>query len=252
MGAASAIDTAMLRRRDLLATAAWLAVSGLSAQARVISGGLPWMPNAGDPPEPARPGPWLYFNADEARAVEALADRIIPPDPQTPGGKDSGCAVYLDRQMAGSYGHNEGHYNRPPFMPGNKQQGPQSKDGPAAMYRKALAALDRYCRAQHGGKSFAELGDSDKDRTLTDLESGKAKLDGTDGRVFVDHLIKDIEEGFFADPIYGGNRDMVSWKMIGFPGARYNYLDWIDRHNERYPLPPVSLAGRAEWTPGSK
>jgi gluconate 2-dehydrogenase gamma chain len=42
---------------------------------------------------------------------------------------------------------------------------------------------------------------------------------------------------------------MVSWKMIGFPGARYNYLDWIDRHNERYPLPPVSLTGRIDWTP---
>jgi gluconate 2-dehydrogenase gamma chain len=50
-------------------------------------------------------------------------------------------------------------------------------------------------------------------------------------------------------PIYGGNRDMVSWKMIGFPGARYNYLDWIDRHNERYPFPPVSLVGRIDWTP---
>ena len=50
-----------------------------------------------------------------------------------------------------------------------------------------------------------------------------------------------MQTGFFADPIYGGNRDMVAWKMIGFPGARYNYLDWIDRHNERFPLPPVSI-----------
>ena len=33
---------------------------------------------------------------------------------------------------------------------------------------------------------------------------------------------------------------MAAWKMIGFPGARYNYLDWIDRHNERYPLPPLN------------
>ena len=42
---------------------------------------------------------------------------------------------------------------------------------------------------------------------------------------------------------------MVGWKMIGFPGVRYNYLDWIDRHNERFPLPPVGMSGRAEWTP---
>jgi gluconate 2-dehydrogenase gamma chain len=239
----------MLRRRDFLASTAWLVFSGVSAHARIISGRLPWEPNAGDPPKSVRPGAWFYFTTDEARTVEALADRIIPPDPQWAGGKDSGCAVYLDRQLAGPYGRNDGHYNRPPFVPGAKQQGVQSKDGPAEMYRKALAALDQYCRAQHGGKSFAELGDNDKDQLLKDLEGGNAKLEGADGRVFVDHLIKDIQEGWFADPIYGGNRDMVSWKMIGFPGARYNYLDWIDRHNEPYPLPPVSITGRADWTP---
>ncbi|MBV9727128.1 MAG: gluconate 2-dehydrogenase subunit 3 family protein, partial [Gammaproteobacteria bacterium] len=50
---------------------------------------------------------------------------------------------------------------------------------------------------------------------------------------------------------YGGNRDMCSWKMIGFPGARYDYRDWVGRHNERYPYPPVSIAGRPDWTPKS-
>jgi gluconate 2-dehydrogenase gamma chain len=239
----------MLHRRDLLATAAWLALSSVSARARVLGGALPWIPNAGDPPDKVRPGPWHFFTNDEAKAIEALADRIIPPDAQTPGGKDAGCAVYLDRQLAGPYGHNDGHYNRPPFMPNApKNFGSQSPNGPAAMYRKWLAALDKYCHAQYGGKAFAALGDSEKDRAISDLESGSARLDNADGRVFVDHLIKDIQEGFFADPIYGGNRDMAAWKMIGFPGARYNYLDWIDRHNERYPLPPVSMTGRAEWT----
>jgi gluconate 2-dehydrogenase gamma chain len=238
----------MLRRRDLLATAAWLAVSSLSAHAGVIIGELPWTPNAGDPPSRVRPGRWLYFTLDEATAVEALADRIIPPDPQTPGGKDAGCAVYLDRQMAGPYGHQDGHYNRPPFMPGAKNFGPQSKDGPAQKYRDGLAALDKYCRANFSGKRFAELADADKDKVLKGLEDGSAKLDGADGKAFFDQLVKDVQEGFFADPIYGGNRDMVAWKMIGFPGSRYNYLDWIDRHNERFPLPPVSLTGRAEWT----
>ena len=63
--------------------------------------------------------------------MEALADRIIPPDPQTPGGKDSGCAVFVDRQLAGAYGAQEGLYVRPPFINGAKNQGPQSEGGPA-------------------------------------------------------------------------------------------------------------------------
>ena len=40
---------------------------------------------------------------------------------------------------------------------------------------------------------------------------------------------------------------MCSWRMIGFPGARYDYRDWVNRHNERYPRPPVSIMGRADW-----
>ena len=71
------------------------------------------------------------------------------------------------------------------------------------------------------------------------------------GKVFFDQILKDTQQGFFADPIYGGNKDMVAWKMIGYPGARYNYLDWIDRHNERFPLPPVGIAGSINWTPKS-
>src|SRR5690349_11291138 len=110
----------MIHRRDLLASAACFFAAGVSAHAGIISGQLPWAPNAGDLPRPVRPGPWQFFTVDEARAVEALADRIIPPDPETPGGKDAGCAIYLDRQMAGPHGRGEGHYNRPPFMPGMK------------------------------------------------------------------------------------------------------------------------------------
>jgi len=239
----------MLHRRELLAGVAWLALSGISARAGIISGKLPWEPNAGNPPDPARLGPWLYFTSQEGAAVEALADRIVPPDPQTPGGKDSGCAVYLDRQLAGPYGRDEGLYMRAPFVKGTKQQGPQSQSVTAKTYRDGLASLDKYCQSNNSGKHFVDLADNDKDALLNGLESGKIKLDGVDGKAFFTQLLKDVQAGFFADPIYGGNRDMVSWKMIGFPGARYNYLDWIDRHNERFPLPPVSVAGRIDWTP---
>jgi gluconate 2-dehydrogenase gamma chain len=238
-----------IRRRDLLATSAIFVLSAVSAKALEISGQLPWSPNAGTPPRPVKPGPWAYFTGAEGRAVEAIADRIIPPDPETPGGKDAGCAVFIDRQLAGPYGHSEGLYVQPPFQPGAKNQGPQSADGPAQKYRKALAALDRACKANYGDNEFAALSDDDKDNVLKELESGELKLDGMDGKAFVAQAVKDIQMGFFADPIYGGNRDMAAWKMIGYPGARYNYLDWIDRHNERFPLPPVSMTGRAEWTP---
>lgn len=238
-----------LHRRDLLAGTALFLVSGISARATIIKGVLPWIPNAGSPPKPVQPGPWIFFTGDEGRAIEAIADRIIPPDAETPGGKDAGCAVFLDRQLAGPYGHQEGLYLRPPFMKGTKQQGPQSEGGYTKVYRDGLAALDRACKGKFSGKSFAELPDGNKDQVLQGLESGDFKIEGADGKEFFEQVLKDIKQGFFADPIYGGNRDMCSWKMIGFPGARYNYLDWIDRHNERFPLPPVSLAGRIDWTP---
>jgi gluconate 2-dehydrogenase gamma chain len=238
-----------LRRRDLLATTACLLLGAVSAKAAILHERLPWLPNTADPPQRATPGPWLFFNGAEGRAMEAIADRIIPPDPQTPGGKDAGCAVFMDRQLAGPYGRAEGLYVRPPFMPGKTQQGPQSKDSPAEKYRKGLAALDHACRSKYAGKTFAELSDGDKDTVLKGLESGDLKLDGADGKAFMEQAVKDVQMGFFADPIYGGNRDMAAWKMIGYPGARYNYLDWIERHNERFPLPPVSITGRAEWTP---
>jgi gluconate 2-dehydrogenase gamma chain len=239
---------APLSRREVLTGSALLLVGASASRAETIVGHLPWAPNSGNPPLPATSGPWLFFTAGEGRAIEAIADRVIPPDPETPGGKDSGCAVFLDRQLAGPYGRQEGLYVRPPFESGAPNQGAQSAAGPAQHYRDRLAALDRACSSQHG-KAFAELTASEQDAVLHDLESGALKLDTVDGKTFFEQAIKDIQMGFFADPVYGGNRNMVAWKMIGFPGARYNYLDWVKHHNERFPLPPVSITGRAEWTP---
>ena len=232
-------------------TAAFFLSVGQS-RASAISGALPWAPNAGNPPTPVKPGPWLFFTGAEGRAMEAIADRIIPPDPETPGGKDAGCAVFIDRQLAGPYGRQDGLYLRPPFQTGMKNQGQQSEGGPTLSYRVGLAALDNACKAKYAGKAFAELSDDDKDKVLSGLESGELKLEGADGKEFVEEVVKDVQMGFFADPIYGGNREMVAWRMIGYPGARYNYLDWVNRHNERFPLPPVSMTGRAEWTPKTR
>lgn len=233
-----------IRRRDLLTGTALVLVGEKLASADVISGRLPWHPDATAAPEAAQAGPWNFFTGDEAALIEAVVDRIIPPDPGTPGGKDAGCAVFIDRQLAGGYGEQEGLYTQGPFQQGSKQQGPQSQGGPDALYRAGIAALDRYCRAQPGGKSFAELPVERQDEVLHGLESSTVKLEGADGKKFFEQLLKDTQQGFFADPLYGGNRDMCAWKMIGFPGAVYDYRDWIGRHNERYPHPPVSILAR--------
>jgi gluconate 2-dehydrogenase gamma chain len=237
-----------LHRRDLLAATVSVLAFLSSAQAATLKGIPDWSPNGGSPPQSVRPGPWQFFSPEEGAVVEALVDRLIPPDPNTPGGKEAGCAVFIDRQLAGPYGEARGLYMRPPFQDGDPQQGYQSPLTPAMRYRRSLAALDKYCQASFAGKRFHELPPDQQDKLIAGLQSGTVKLENVSGRGFFELLLQNTQEGFFADPVYGGNRDMAGWKMIGFPGTRYDYRDWVERHNEKYPLPPVGITGRTEWT----
>ncbi len=236
------------RRQLLGSSAVVLLLSSRAARAALIKGGLPWKPNSADPPAAVTPGGWLYFSANEAATVEAIVDRLIPPDPETPGGKDTGCAVYIDRQLAGPHGRFENRYMSGPFQMGTKEQGPQSPVTPAQRYRMALAALDTACRKEFGGKTFVALSDDQKDQVLKGLEDSSLKLEGTDGKEFFDLIVEDTQKGFLADPIYGGNKDMASWKMIGFPGTHYDYSEWIGRHNQRVTLPTVSIGIHPNWS----
>ena len=231
-------------RRTLLASTAMLLVARAAAGRTLVGGtGMPWRPFAGDPPQQFKPGPWVFFTPEEGAAAEALVDRLIPPDSETPGGRDCGCAVFLDRQLAGAYGSSQGLYMSPPFLQAIPEQGLQAPSTPAQLYRRMLGALDDFCRATYAGRSFAQLPDSEKDRIIAGMENGSLQLAGTSAAPFFEVLLQDTRYGFFADPIYGGNRDMAAWKMIGFPGARYDYRDWVERHNQRYPHPPISIAG---------
>jgi len=236
------------RRFFLTSAAVFFFVGSTLVRAHTLAGSLPWRAGTAVPPVPVRPGPWLFFTADEAATIEAAVDRLIPPDNRTPGGKDAGCAVFIDRQLAGPYGRAEGLYVSPPFMPGVATQGYQLPESPAARYRSGLKALADYIKSNFAGKSFRDLAASDQDRVLEGLDSGSITLKDVKGAAFFALLLANTQEGFFADPIYGGNRDMAGWKMIGFPGARYDYRDWVERHNEPYPLPPVGIMGRSDWT----
>src|SRR5882757_9983802 len=153
----------MTRRFLLSSTAVGLLASTTAAPALTITQGLPWSPGTARPPVPVRPGPWMFFTADEAALVEAAVDRLIPPDARGPGGKDAGCAVFIDRQLAGPYGHSDGLYMKPPFMPGAATQGYQSPDTPAGRYRAGLKAINEHVKGAFGGKSLAQLSPQDQD-----------------------------------------------------------------------------------------
>jgi len=238
-------------RRQFLSTVAFTILAGSAAPvlARSISGNLPWEARAADPPVQVKPGGWLFFTPEEARTMEAVADRLIPADDLSVGGREAGCVVYLDRQLVGSYGNSSRLYTKGPFMPGLPTQGYQAPDTPAQRYRAGITALNGFTAQNKGGKRFAELAAEDQDAILKDLEAGKINLpDKVDAKSFFNLMLTNVMEGFFADPVYGGNKDMTSWKMLGFPGARYDYRDHVSKHNQPYPLPPVSIAGSMEWT----
>jgi gluconate 2-dehydrogenase gamma chain len=134
-----------------------------------------------------------------------------------------------------------------PFEKGTPMQGDQSPLVPRDRYRLGLAGLDAYCQKQFQ-KGFAALAPEQQDKVLQGLEKGDIALDGIDAKLFFQQVLGNTMEGFFADPVYGGNRDMVSWKMIGFPGARYDYREYIGLHNQKLDLVPLSIIGSSAWT----
>ena len=93
------------------------------------------------------------------------------------------------------------------------------------------------------------VGPDEQDKVLGDLDNDKIKLTNVSGKAFFELLLQNTIEGFFSDPIHGGNRDMAGWKLIGFPGARYDYRPYVDKHNQKLDLPPVSIQGRPGWNP---
>ena len=201
------------RRALLASTAMLLVVRAAGARTWAPGSGMPWRPFAGDPPRAVQPGPWVFFTPEEGTAVEALVDRLIPPDPETPGGKDCGCAVFIDRQLAGAYGSARGLYMSPPFLQATPEQGLQAPSTPAQLYRRMLAALDGFCRGTYAGRTFAQLLDTEKDRLITGMENGSLQLQGTSATPFFEILLQDTRYGFFADhglwrqPRYGCMED---------------------------------------------
>jgi gluconate 2-dehydrogenase gamma chain len=233
-------------RRSLLASAALLiTTSGVSA--RVVTKVLPWKPNEAYPVTPVVPGGWLFFTANEAAMVDAFVDRLIPTDDLGPGAKEAGVTTFIDRQLTGPYGGHDWLYMQGPFSQNPlPTQGLQSPLTPRQQYRQGLAALEAHCTSTFN-RGFTQLNAEEQDRLIAGLEKGEVQLPNFSGRMLFTAIYTNTIEGFFADPIYGGNRDMAGWKLVGFPGVRYDYRDVMDKPNQPYTLPPVGLQGRPAW-----
>jgi gluconate 2-dehydrogenase gamma chain len=230
-----------ITRRELLKAAAFLPAAGVAAPIAFVPRTMPSA--GGNPPDYASPGPGFLNDAERA-FVEAAIARIIPADDLGPGAKEANVAIFIDRQLAGPYGSAETWYMQGPWQKGSDEQGYQLKLSPAQLYRAAIAAIDAHSQQANGGKRFAELDPQAQDALFHGLEKGDVKVSGDLGKEFFKMLVQNTVEGFLADPIYGGNRDFIGWKLLGFPGPRYNYVAEIEQYGRKYTQPYVGLAGR--------
>jgi gluconate 2-dehydrogenase gamma chain len=186
---------------------------------------------------------YSFLNLEEAAFVEALVDHMVPADDLTPKGTDIGINIYIDRALAGAWGKGDRLYNQGPWKPGVPSQGYQLPLTPAQLYRAGIAATNVQCHKAYG-KSFDRLDEKQREEVLVGLSSGKLTFEGgLPARVFWTTLYQTVMEGMFADPIYGGNRDKVGWKLIGFPGVievnRENVAKYLDKP---FPTDPLSIA----------
>jgi gluconate 2-dehydrogenase gamma chain len=232
----------MLDRRSFIATGGVLALTrGEAAAAPEVNAGLQ---GPGPVASDAGGDALLVLTPDEAACLTAVVDAFIPADDLSPSGSDCGVVVFIDRQLAGAFGAGARLYQDGPFQPSSErpQFGLQSPLAPLAFIQLGIAELDTWSSAQRGAQ-VSQLAKPDLDMLLRDLEGGKVTLPRIDARGFFAMLLQLSMEGFFSDPIYGGNRGKASWRMLGYPGLPATYAKAIREYRgRRYEAEPRSIA----------
>ena len=166
--------------------------------------------------------PLRFFSAAEARVIAAACARIFPTDAAGPGANEAGVVIYIDRQLAGPYGHDKYRYTKGPFTESVPEHGFQGKESPRDIYRAGIVSLE----------GFADLTPEKQDEKLRSMER----------TTFFQMLRSHTLEGMFCDPMHGGNAGLIGWQLIGFPGPRMSYREEIDKyHGLPYRPKPVSL-----------
>src|SRR6202012_2853024 len=201
----------------------------------------PATPAAAPPPAP-EPEPFVTLTALEAAFIVAAVDTLIPADELPPSGSACGVAVFIDRQLGSAWGGGAKMYRAGPFVKGKPEQGYQLALTPREFFASGIAAANAWTRKTFA-KDFDRLGAADRVTALKAMEDGKAEFENFSSRAFFAQLHGITMAGFFADPIYGGNRDKAGWKVLGFPGLPATYADKIDAYRDkRYVADPQSIA----------
>jgi len=182
---------------------------------------------------------YLFLNSEEAAFIEASVARLIPADDRWGGAIEAGVPNFIDKQLGGAWGAGERLYRSGPWQKGAPTQGYQLPFTPAEFFRTAIAAINAELKA---ATPFARMSVAGQEAYLKSLEAGGKDLGGIPSAEFFAALWQITVEGFFSDPVYGGNRDMMAWRMIGFPGAYASYYDLVDQHGIDFQQKPTSLA----------
>lgn len=195
--------------------------------------------------QPSKERPYVptYLRPTEWTFVVAAASRLIPTPGPGPGAVEAGVPEFIDRQLELPYGHGAYFYLSGPFSPESPATlGYQLRFTPREIYRLGIEDANSASKAAHG-REFAQLEADIQDQFLKAMEAGAVQFARVPAAALFAQLLENTREGYLADPMYGGNRGMVAWDWIGFPGARADFTDWIDQAGTEYPFGPVSIGG---------
>lgn len=182
-----------------------------------------------------------FLNGDEAAFMEAAIDTLIPADDVGPGALELGVAVFIDRQLNSGYGRGDRMYLQGPFIEGTPEQGYQLRMTPSELIRNGILDVNAHTRARYQ-MTFDGLSADDRVAVLTQLENRQIELATVPAMYFFNLLLELTMQGYFADPLHGGNKGKAAWKMIGFPGIGAMYADKIESYrNRKYTSEPLSI-----------
>lgn len=176
----------------------------------------------------------LFFTAHQWATIEAAAARIVPTD-HDPGAREARAIVFIDRYLSGiDYVYATADGSGFLRLAGAEAHAARARNAVMKeLYRDGIVELDGIA-VRHGAADFVSADESTQDAVLAELSGSpkpsRVRLDehevfysrlqgNTDqGKPFFETLCFHVRQGFYSDPVYGGNKNRIGWKVIGFPG----------------------------------